>query len=317
MFDGVLVIVGLGLLFAGGEALVRGAVGVAKRLGLSPALIGVTLVGFGTSTPELVTSVSASLAGSSGIAMGNVVGSNIANILLILGVSAVIAPIVFDRAVLRRDGAALVLATLVCIGVIVIGGVGRVVGFVFVIALVAYISMAVIAERAAANGAGEQAAGHVSPPRGLAKCSFFSLLGIGLVVVGAHALVTGGSGIAATFGVPEAVIGLTIVAVGTSLPELATSFVAARRGESGIALGNVLGSNVFNVLAVLGITGLIAPLSTPPQIAGFDVWVMAAATAALVGLALTRPGLSRPAGVVFLIAYAAYIGWLAVLSGVI
>jgi cation:H+ antiporter len=285
-----------------------GAVGIAGRLGVSPLIIGLTLVGFGTSTPELVTSVQAALTGSPGIAVGNVVGSNIANILLILGVAAVVAPIAAERAGFLRDGTALVLATALGVVIVLTGSLGRLSGGLLVAALVAYlVTIVVMAKRAGAAPDAEVP----TAPQGTGKAALLFLGGLVLTVLGARFLVQGAVTIAEGFGVSEAVIGLTLVALGTSLPELVTSVVAARKGEGGVALGNVLGSNVYNILGILGVTALVRPLTVPPQIASVDVWVMAGATAALLAVVVSGWRVTRVEGAALIVAYAAYIGWLA------
>lgn len=305
---------GMALLLAGGEALVRGAVGLARRLGVSPLLIGLTLVGFGTSTPELVTSVLAALAGSPGIALGNVVGSNIANILLILGLAAAMWPIACAPAAFRRDGTVVAAVAVLCAGVAVTGMFGRPAGLAFVALLAWYLLHTWRRERAAPDAAGElyaHEAGLAEPGPGHAwSAAVTALGGIAAVLGGAHLLVGAAIALAAAAGIPEAVVGVTIVAVGTSLPELATSVIAALRRQPELAVGNVLGSNIFNVLGILGVTALVRPLPVPGEILRLDLWVMLAATALLIVFALTGRRISRPEGAIFL---ALYLGYLAVL----
>jgi cation:H+ antiporter len=311
---------GLALLAMGGDLLVRGAVRLAERMGVSPLLIGLTLVGFGTSTPELVASLKASLAGSPGIAVGNIVGSNIANILVILGLAALIAPVTVSSRALGRDGV-LVLGTAVLFALLgVAGGLGRVAGLVFLLGLAAYIAYAWRQEGAAAAGAGD---GHTaafdraeafdaahlalhkpSPPwvsLGLA------LAGLVLVVVGGGLLVDGAIGVARGLGISETVIGLTIVAVGTSTPELVTSLVAALRRQSDVALGNVLGSNIYNILGIGGIVGLVAPTPIPAEIARFDSLVMVAVSLLCLVLARTGMRIGRREGGMLLAGYGVYV----------
>ncbi|MFO7854453.1 MAG: calcium/sodium antiporter [Paracoccaceae bacterium] len=294
--------VGLVLLILGGDLLVRGALALALRLGLPAAVIGATVMGFGTSAPELAASLEAALAGLPGIALGNVVGSNVANIGLILGVSVLLAPAVADRAALKRDGAAMLLAALACAALALApGGIGRLAGLGLLAGLAAYLLVAL------RGGAAEALpAGAVGPLwRGLAVAGG----GLAAVVVGAGWLVEGASVLAAEAGVSEAVIGLTVVAVGTSLPELAASVAAAARGRGDLALGNVLGSNVFNVLGILGVTALVAPLPGG-VLTALDLGAMVAAT--LLALALAWAGaLGRIAGVGLLGLYALYLGALA------
>jgi len=302
---------GLVLLGAGGETLVRGSVGAARALGVSPLLIGLTLVGFGTSTPELVTSLQAASVGSPGIAVGNVVGSNIANVLLILGVAALIRPVVFHPAAFRRDGPMLALATLAAAGAVLYGRLTPPMGWLFLAGLAAYVVVGWLQERRAPPGdaeagrIGDQAeAALPSRPRVLPGL-LMAVGGIVLTVLGARLLVEGAIEVARASGMPETLIGLTIVAVGTSLPELVTSAMAALRGRSDLAFGNVVGSNIYNAIGILGITAVVRPIEAPPELARFDVWIMLAA-AALV-LAQRNLRLGRREGLVLVVCYALYV----------
>jgi len=308
----LLLVFGLALLVAGGEGFVRGAVAIARRLGVSSLLIGLTLVGFGTSLPELVTSVQAALDGAPGIAVGNVVGSNIANILLILGVTAVIYPVAVDRGVLRRDGAVLVIAALAALAIVLIGTLGRTAGVVLVVMLIAYVIYSYIADRKGQAFAGmreevEATGGH----QPITVSILLVIGGLGLTIFGARLLVSSAVEIATALGVSETVIGLTVVAVGTSLPELVTSVVAALRRHTDIALGNIIGSNIFNVLFILGVTALVQPIPVPDEIIRLDIWVMLAATALLLVFAYSGRQIVRWEGSAFLVAYLGYVGWLA------
>jgi cation:H+ antiporter len=302
-------LLGLVLLVIGGDVLVRGAVGLAARLGVSPLLIGLTVVGFGTSTPELVTSLQAAFAGAPGLALGNVVGSNIANILLILAIAALIRPFAVGRAAFGRDAVTMVLATIAASALIATDGLGRAAGFGLVAGLIAYLFVAYqIDRRSTANIA------NIGPTSsdGLGLSVAFALGGIVLTIIGARLLVDAATEIATVLGVSDAVIGLTLVAVGTSLPELVTSVMAALRGRSDLALGNVLGSNIYNILGVLGVTALVHPIPVAAQIARVDVWVMLAVTLVLVVLMRTDWRVSRREGGVLLVGYAGYLGWLAI-----
>ncbi len=311
----LLIVAGLVILTFGAEALIRGAAGLARRLGLSELLIGLTLVGFGTSTPELVSSIEAAQSGSPGIALGNVVGSNIANILLILGLSAAIAPIAVEPKSFRRDMPAVLGATVLAAAVALTGAITRLAGTGFIAALAAYVLFAYLTERrapAAPEPARHEAeAGEIHGAASPLGAVGLALLGLALLVIGAKLLVSGAMTLAAALGVSEAIIGLSIVAVGTSLPEMLTSVMAALRGKSGLALGNVVGSNIYNLLGILGLTALIRPVAVSPEIMRFDIWVMIAATAGMAGFAWTRGRIDRWEGVLLLVAYAAYLGWLA------
>lgn len=307
----LLLVIGLILLVAGGEGFVRGAVAIAEKLGMSPLLIGLTLVGFGTSLPELVTSVQAALDGAPGIAMGNVIGSNIANILLILGITALIYPIAVDKAVLRRDGSVLVLASLAALAIVLIGTLGRIAGLILVALLIAYIVFSYFADRRAQASPGVAAEVEATGGKQSVVVSIlFVIGGLALTVFGARILVSSAVEIATALGVSETIIGLTVVAIGTSLPELVTSIIAAIRRHTDLALGNIIGSNIFNVFSILGITALIQPIPVPGEIINLDIWVMLGATALLLGFSYTQREIVRWEGVVLLALYAGYIGWL-------
>ncbi len=310
------IFLGLICLGLGGDALVRGAVGVAERLKISPLVTGLVLVGFGTSMPELVTSLNAVLKGSSGLAIGNVVGSNIANILLILGLTAMIFPIATDPKAFKRDAPMLAFATVACVIFAFNGEFGRITGFAFVSFLLAYVVFTYLTERQTHDA---QAQLHIDATKLVAPSTrpfWLSVLiaatGITLVILGAHWIVTGSITIARTFGVSETVIGLTIVAVGTSLPELATSIAAAIRKQTDIAFGNIVGSNIFNTLGILGATSMIVPITVPANVLTYDLWILIVVTALLLWAAFTDARLSRREGAVFLGLYIAYLGFLAV-----
>ncbi|WDI31663.1 calcium/sodium antiporter [Hyphococcus flavus] len=310
------VLAGLVILTLGAEALIRGATGLARRFGLSELLIGLTLVGFGTSTPELVSSVQAALSGAPGIAVGNVVGSNIANILFILGISAAIAPIAIEPKSFRRDMPALLGATVIAIAIMMMGEIGRLAGAGFLLLLALYIGYAYVTESRATSAPEpirhEAEAAQLAGAQSSFLAIFLCFGGLALLVVGAKLLVSGAIMVAGAFGVSEAIIGLTIVAVGTSLPELVTSVMAAVRGKSDLALGNVVGSNLYNLLGILGATALVKPLTISVEILRFDVWVMLAATGAMALFAMTKHRIERWEGAVLFISYGAYIAYLAV-----
>lgn len=311
---------GLVLLVAGGELLVRGAVQIAERLGVSPLVIGLTLVGFGTSTPELVTSVNAALAGSPGIAYGNVVGSNIANILLIAGLSAIIFPLAIASSALKRDAVIMVMVTVVFAAISSVMPMGRIVGFAFLLALAAYMFLACRQERQATADHGaayekaaalEAADPAIAPGRkrdaAFLRPSLITIAGLALVIIGGTLLVSGAVALARAFSVSETIIGLTIVAVGTSLPELVTSIIAAFRRQGDVAFGNIVGSNIYNILGIAGATALIAPGPVPPQIIGFDNYLMIGASVLLFVFAATSLKIARWEGAVLLSGYCLYI----------
>lgn len=278
-------------------------------------VIGLTLVGFGTSTPELVTSLQAALSGSSGIAIGNIVGSNIGNVFLILGIASLLVPIAVEPAAFKRDGAVLVLATLMGLGAILVGDVGRLIGLLFIVTLAGYLIFTLFTEsRQSRTPAAEvyeaEAEAVPGPDYALGFSLFLVVAGLVVTILGARFLVSGAVSLAEEAGISETVIGLTIVAIGTSMPELVTSVIAVRKGQSGVALGNVLGSNIFNILGILGITAIIQPMSVPVEIKEFDIWVMCAATALLVVFARTGWRIGRKEGGAMIACYLAYLIWL-------
>ncbi|QQA43622.1 calcium/sodium antiporter [Pelagovum pacificum] len=313
----ILLLGGFVLLVVGGELLVRGAVQIAERLGMSPLVIGLTLVGFGTSMPELVTSVQAGLSGSPGIAYGNIVGSNLANILLIAGASAILCPIVVARSALRRD-ASIMLAIAAAFAVLaVFVPMGRPVGTLMLVLLVAYLWFVIRQERAhgdagaihdksmALSEADVSLAGR-SETAGLLVPVLIALGGLGLVIAGGSFLVSGAVEIARDLGVSETVIGLTIVAVGTSMPELVTSVIAAIKRQGDVAFGNVVGSNIYNILGIGGATALIAPSMVPAEIVRFDAPLMVFVSLVFVLFAATGMRIGRREGGVLVAGYVAY-----------
>ena len=298
---------GLALLIVGGDLLVRGAVDIARHLGVSPLLIGLTLVGFGTSTPELVASIQAALAGSPGIAVGNVVGSNICNILLIIGLAALLQPLATPKAAFLRDGGVMLLAAIICTGLVLGGHLGRPAGAVLLAMLVAYVYYSYRSERQAPGAPQSREAAGLS--------WFVALLafvgGLALTIYGARLLVFAAIDLARATGISDTIVGLTVVAIGTSLPELVTSVMAGIRRQPAVAFGNILGSSIYNVLGILGVTALVQPLDIPAEIAALDIWVMLGATVMLLLFAVSKWFVSRWEGAVFLAAYAVYLGYLA------
>ena len=325
----LMVLGGLILLFIGGEGLVRGSVSVARKLNISELVIGLTLVGFGTSVPELVTSLRAISEGAVGIAVGNVVGSNIANVLLVLGVAAVIHPIITNPRALMRDTSIMVIVTAVLCALIWFDLFSRLAGFVLVAALLAYIAFSLIADRTAGDKAADMHAEEgeiVEANYGIVLGILIAVAGLAGVVIGAKLLVDGGVIIAREFGISETVIGLSIVAVGTSLPELATSAIAAFRGKADVALGNIIGSNIFNILGILGVTALVHPfrvrgvptgdVTTDAMSSGIshslisvgDIAALLLSVALMVVFAISGKLVARWEGAVLLFAYALYMG---------
>lgn len=318
MHETGLIFAGLVALVIGGDLLVRGAVSLALRLGVSSLVIGLTLVGFGTSVPELVTSLEAALSGAPGIAIGNVIGSNIANILLILGAAAVLYPIAVHQAAFRRDAGVLSAAALAAFFVAVAGEAGRLTGILFLAGLFSYLAWTFWQEGHAASDASQVYKGEAdfiepAQPSPVWISLGLALVGIGMTILGAKLLVSGAVTLAQALGVSDTLIGLTVVAVGTSLPELVTSVVAAYKRQPDVAFGNIVGSNIFNVLGILGVTAIVIPIPVPAEILAFDIWVMLGATALMVIFARTGWYITRREGFGLLALYAVYlavlIGW--------
>ncbi|MEX0730160.1 MAG: calcium/sodium antiporter [Aquisalimonadaceae bacterium] len=303
---------GIALLTVGGEALIRGALAAARRLGVSPLLSGLVIVGFGTSSPELVVSVDAALNQRPDIAIGNVVGSNIGNILLILGICALITPMAVKPLALRRDAVTVVAASMLF--VVLVGGsaLGRPDALIFLIALAAYLVWAYSSERSLATPAADlhkaEAEELTAVPESVTWTIMTVIAGLLLLIGGSQVLLMGAVGIAEHFRISEAVIGLTLVAVGTSLPELAISVIAALRRHADVAVGNILGSNIFNLLGILGISALLQPLPVHARILQFDQWVMLGTALLLLLFLYTGRRLSRIEGGLLLAGYGLYIG---------
>lgn len=306
------IIGGLLLLFFGGDMLVSGAVKIAKHFGMSELLIGITLVGFGTSTPELMTSILAAFDGLPGIAVGNVVGSNIANICLILGVAALIFPLACDKKTWARDGGFMVAASLLFLGACFYGFINLWLGIIFLATLFAYISYCVATELRAVKLGKVEAVEEEEPltKKNLLKDVALFIGGLLLTFAGAHLLVNGSVDLARLFGVSETIIGLTIVAIGTSMPELVASAMAAYKKNTDIAYGNIIGSNIYNILGIMGVTAILQPFAIPAQIIEFDIWVMLGATALLMAFSAHRWLIHRWKGAVFLSAYICYTAYL-------
>ena len=306
---------GIALLTCGGEALIRGSLAASRRLGVSPLLSGLIIVGFGTSAPELVVSLNAAIDGRPDIAIGNVVGSNIGNILLILGLCAVLTPLAVKPLVLRRDAVTVVAASILFLVLVLLGGgaLGRADAAILLAALVAYLVWAYWSERFHAAPAGELHQAEAEEISIGSKSVLWTLMAVGvglmLLIGGSQVLLIGAIGIAEHFDVPEAVIGLTLVAVGTSLPELSISVIATLRRHADVAVGNVLGSNIFNLLGILGVSALLQPLPVHARILQFDQWVMLGTSLLLLLFLYTQSRLSRLEGGMLMAGYGIYL-WL-------
>lgn len=319
LIDIALVAIGVALLGYGADLLVRGAVTVAKAARLSAAVIGLTIVSMGTSLPELTVSLAAALKGSSDLSLGNVVGSNIFNIGVVLAAAALVFPMRVHSSAVRLEWPFMFLASFQLLLLARDGRLDRLEGGFFVVGLVLFTAYAVFIGRTAV--AGEEAAdlaeevarfdvppaGAVRPRASFALAMGLIVGGIALLMLGGEALVRGAVSLARSLGWSERVIGLTIVAAGTSAPELATSIVAARKGQSEIALGNVIGSNIFNVLGILGVTAVVRPLDVSASVLGTDLWWMLGLSALLFPMMRTRYVVGRAEGGVLLALYVTYV----------
>ncbi len=305
-------LLGVGLLTAGGEFLIRGALGISKRVGMSPLLSGLIIVGFGTSMPELVVSVDAALSGQPEIAIGNVIGSNIANILLILGICAAITPLVISPLSLRRDALVVMASSLLFILLAFDGLLSMFDALILISLLALYLGWAYWTEKDSTAPSAElhkaEAAEVTLAPKSIVWTVVEIIGGLVLLIFGSQILLKGAVGIASELDVSEAVIGLTLVAVGTSLPELTISVMAALRKHADVAVGNVLGSNIFNLLGILGVSAILQPIEVKGRVLGFDQWVMLGVSILLYIFLFTARKLSRLEGALLLSGYFAYVG---------
>ncbi len=302
--DYLLVAGGLVGLYFGAEWLLRGAIAVAQKLAIPTLIVSLVIVGFGTSMPELLVSVRAALTGSSDIALGNVVGSNSANILLIIGACAMIFPIThWDKGV-KRDTYVMIAAAVLLLGLVQFSQIGRLAGLIMVAVLIGYIVYAYIQGKASIEELADEDVKHETLGNGFMAALILG--GLVTLFVGAELLVRGATNLARDFGVSEAVIGLTVVAVGTSLPELATGIMSALRKHSDIMIGNIVGSNIFNILFILGVTSVIQPIAIAPRFGSFDVPVMLGVTIGFAFLLLSHLGVRRLTAGAMLVAYVGY-----------
>lgn len=304
----LLIFIGLVLLVVGAEGLVRGSSSVALRLGVTPLVVGLTIVAFGTGSPELAVSIGSALNGNSGLALGNVIGSNISNIALILGIAAVIKPLNVRAEIVRRETPVMVIVTAFLWLLLYDGQLSRVDGAILTVGAIAYTFLTYyLSKQKQKKGVEEEFEEAYAQPKGAVwKDVVFIISGLILLVLGANLLVDGAIAVAKYFGLSEVIIGLTVIAIGTSLPELATSAIAAKKGEADVALGNAIGSNVLNILAVLGITALIQPISLE-GIRTLDLGVMLG-SAILLNVLLGRNFiLDRLEGSILIIGYVIYV----------
>jgi cation:H+ antiporter len=317
MFEQIVIfIVGLIALIAGAELLVRGASKLALAFGVSPLVVGLTVVAFGTSSPEVAVSVGAVLAGTTDIAIGNVVGSNVFNVLFILGISALVAPLAVHSQVIRQEVPIMIGASVLLLAVVLDGRLGRTDAGIMLALAVAYTVFLIRQSRAESAEVRDEYA--AAAPKGggwdkhWAMQLSMVLIGLAMLVLGSGWLVDASVAFARALGVSDLIIGLTIIAAGTSMPEVATSVLAAARGERDIAVGNVVGSNIFNILGCLGISGLVSRngLVISPAAMNFDLWVMIAVALACLPIFVAGRSIGRGKGVLFLGYYAIYVTYL-------
>ena len=301
MIDLIYVVTGLLMLFIGGEALVRGSAALASLLRISKFIISAIIIGFGTSTPELSVSIGAALKASPDIALGNVIGSNIANVLLIMGCAGLISPIVINNQQMRRDVFTMIIASMALLITMALDQLRFTAGLIYLGLLAFYLTLSIT--QGQPDDDDDETIKNIKP---IAAMMMLLLGALGLIG-GASLLVDGAVSMAQYLGLSEAVIGLTIVAMGSSLPELATGLVAAIRKQSDILLGNIIGSSIFNILAILGMTAIIAPIPIAPHMLAVDIWVMLAAAGMISVMVLKQMTLGKRWAGVILACYGAYI----------
>jgi cation:H+ antiporter len=309
----LLIIGGLAALLAGAEVLVRAGTGLATRLRIPPMVVGLTIVSIGTSLPELAVGIDAARSGSPALAVGNIVGTNLVNLLLILGLAALITPVTFERRTLRFDLPAMVVAALALYVLAFDGILGRLDGILLLLGGVAYTGWILyMGRRDPQPGAATRPQATPARTPSVVRLVLGLVIGIVAIVAGAELLVDGAVRGAHSLGVSEAVVGLTIVAIGTSAPELVTTIVSTIRGQRDLAIGNLLGSSVYNIAAVLGLTIVVAPagLPVPSDVLASDLVLLVVATVVAAPVMLTRARIGRVEGGLFVTAYLVYLGWL-------
>ncbi len=309
MLDWIYVALGLVLLLLAGDSLVRGAVNMSLRVGISALIVSLTIVAFGTSAPELLISIQSIYEGVPGLALGNVVGSNTANVLLVLGVPAMFAAMHTSDCNTKKSYVQMLAATILFMVICFLGPITWHDGLILLAALAAMLTWAAFEAKKhrEAEPDDEEEIEGADPNLGWGKILFFLLLGIIGLPLGADLLVNGSTNIARGFGVSETVIGLTLVAVGTSLPELATTMSAAIRRQADVALGNVIGSNMFNLLGIMGVASLFGTIPVDDEILSFDIWIMLGASLLLIPFVFLKMDISRVWGVILSALYASYI----------
>lgn len=297
---------GLIMLFIGAEGLIRGSSNLAIKIGITPLIVGLTVVAFGTSAPELVVSLKAALVGNSSISLGNVIGSNIANIALILGIASLIRPLYVHANIIMREIPIMIGVSILLIVLLLDGEVGFIDGLIFVLGIIVYTIVNIyMARKEKSSEVKEEFEEGLKSRLGVPVSIIFVVIGLGLLIIGANFFVQSAVAIAKLFNISDAIIGLTIVAIGTSLPELITSIVASYKKESDIAIGNVVGSNIFNILGILGITALIVPISLI-GISSIDLIIMVLTAVLLLPLSKSGMRISRIEGLFLVAGYVAY-----------
>jgi len=306
MLSYFLLIAGLGILVIGGDLLVRGAVSIAERFSISPLIIGLTIVSLGTSAPELFISVQAALDGAGGLAIGNVIGSNIANILLVLGMPALIVAQGVKEDGIGKNIFVMLGITVIFMGMLATGQMGFVYGVILLVLLGLFL-FSQYNDAIKSNGDFDYSDEVGEGPSSTLVAMVFLVGGIALLPIGAYFTVDSATTIAKEWGISDEIIGLTVVAIGTSLPELAASMMAVIRGSSNLAIGNVVGSNIFNIAAIMGVTLVIAPIPVGDSIISVDMWVMLVTSLFLAGMAMFTTAINRLMGLAMLVAYTSYI----------
>ena len=299
------ILIGIIAVLWGADKFTDGAAAIARKMNIPEIVIGLTIVAMGTSAPELFTSVVSALKGSTGLALGNIVGSNIFNSLLIVGAAAAVAPISISQATIVKDIPFALVASLLLTAVCLDGNLTRIDSLLLLIGFALFLAYTL---QIARNGKTEDSKTEKS--QALWKSILFIIIGLGCLIVGSKLFVSGASTVAEQLGVSDAIIGLTIVAGGTSLPELATSVISARKGQSGIAIGNVVGSNVFNILAILGITGFISPMTNLGGITTIDLTMLILSIILVWAMSFTKYKIERWEGSMLIVIFSFYLGWL-------
>lgn len=305
LLDIIFIVLGVWVVLNGADRLTEGASALARRMNVPEMIIGLTIVAAGTSAPELFVSLVSALKGTPGLAVGNVVGSNTMNSMLIVGCAAMVAPMVISKSTVKRDIPCSVLASILLLLIALDSFLGRIDGIILLLGFAAFMTYTLLQAK---QGQTEPVA-EISQQQNPWKSAWFVLAGLVELVIGSNAFVDHASNMALSLGISEGVVGLTVVAGGTSLPELATSVVAARKGQSAIAIGNVIGSNVFNILLILGLTATISPLQTE-GVSTIDMAVMLLSVTLVWFFSRTRYTVERWEGALLVIGYLAYLGWL-------